>query len=74
MAVYTAINKEVLSSFLNNYDIGKLENFEGILEGVENTNYKIITSQNIYILTIFEKRVKESELPFFIELKCSSEI
>ena len=41
MAVYTSITKETLISFLNNYDIGILKNFEGILEGVENTNYKI---------------------------------
>ena len=69
MAVYTPITKEKLSSFLENYNIGSLENFKGVLEGVENTNYKIITSQDIYILTIFEKRVKEEELPFFIELQ-----
>ena len=48
MAVYTSISKETLSSFIDNYDIGLLENFEGILEGVENTNYKIKTSQNVF--------------------------
>ena len=69
MAVYTPITKEKLSSFLKNYNIGSLENFKGVLEGVENTNYKIITSQDTFILTIFEKRVKEQELPFFIELQ-----
>ena len=69
MAVYTPITKEKLSSFLENYNIGSLENFKGVLEGVENTNYKIITSQDTFILTIFEKRVKEQELPFFIELQ-----
>ena len=69
MAVYTHITKEILSSFLENYNIGSLENFKGVLEGVENTNYKIITSQDTFILTIFEKRVKKQELPFFIELQ-----
>ena len=69
MAVFTSISKETLSSFIENYDIGLLENFEGILEGVENTNYKIKTSQDIYILTIFEKRMNFHELPFFIELQ-----
>ena len=69
MAVYTPITKEILSLFLENYNVGSLEKFKGVLEGVENTNYKIITSQNIFILTIFEKRVKEQELPFFIELQ-----
>ena len=69
MAVYTPIKKEKLSSFLENYNIGSLENFKGVLEGVENTNYKIITSQDTFILTIFEKRVKKQDLPFFIELQ-----
>ena len=69
MAVYTPITKEKLSSFLENYNIGSLKNFKGVLEGVENTNFKITTSQNTFILTIFEKRVKEQELPFFIELQ-----
>ena len=40
MAVYTSITKKNLESFLENYDIGTLNNFKGILEGVENTNYK----------------------------------
>ena len=69
MAVYTSISKNTLSSLIDNYDIGLLKNFEGILEGVENTNYKISTSQNVYILTIFEKRMNIHELPFFIELQ-----
>ena len=69
MAVYTNIKKEDLIELLNTYAIGSLINFEGILEGVENTNYKIHTTQNNYILTIFEKRVNENELPFFIALQ-----
>ena len=69
MAVYTNISEENLIELLNSYNIGSLKKFEGILEGVENTNYKIITSKNNYILTIFEKRVNENELPFFIELQ-----
>ena len=69
MAVYTSITKEDLLSFLNKYNIGVLYNFTGILEGVENTNYKINTSKGVFILTIFEKRVKENEIPFFIELQ-----
>ena len=69
MAVYTPIEKNSLVSLLNNYDIGDLKSFEGILEGVENTNYKITTSKKKFILTIFEKRVNENELPFFIELQ-----
>jgi len=69
MAVYTNIDKQLLESFLQNYDLGKLLNFEGIQEGVENSNFKLIMSSGLYILTIFEKRVDEMELPFFIQLK-----
>ena len=68
MAVYTKINKKLLINFLNNYSLGKLISFGGIQEGVENSNYKIITTSGEYILTIFEKRVKERDLPFFVNL------
>ena len=36
MAVYTYITKEILLLFLKDYNIGNLESFENILEGVEN--------------------------------------
>lgn len=69
MAVYSHITENHLKVFLQQYDIGSLIKFEGILEGIENTNYKITTTKNIYILTIFEKRVKTIDLPFFINLQ-----
>ena len=68
MAVFTPIDKATLESFLHNYDLGKLINFEGILEGIDNTNFKILTSKKYYILTIFEKRISKKNLPFFIDL------
>ena len=39
-----------------------------IQEGVENSNFKIITDKDNYILTIYEKRVNEKDLPYFINL------
>ena len=66
MAVYTKINQSDLKDLLNNYEIGELLSFEEIAEGVENSNFKIITKQNVFILTIFEKRVYKKEIPFFI--------
>ena len=68
MAVYTKINFEELESHLKNYSIGKLVGFEEIKEGVENSNFKIITQSNSYILTIYEKRVSNEDLPYFINL------
>ena len=69
MAVYSPIIESELLSLLEQYNIGSLVKFEGILEGIENTNYKITTSENNYILTIFEKRVASKDIPFFINLK-----
>ena len=69
MAVFTKLNKEEISDFLKEYSIGTLVSFEGIVEGIENTNYKVTTSNNNYILTIFEKRVNTEELPFFMNLQ-----
>jgi len=68
MAVYTKLNKENIEEILANYSIGQLEEFEGIEEGIENTNYFLFVNNKKYILTIYEKRVKEKNLPFFSDL------
>ena len=68
MAIYTKCSEEDIKSILFNYSIGQLEKFEGIQEGIENTNYLVIVDKKTYILTIYEKRVKEEDLPFFSEL------
>lgn len=65
MAVYTQINEHQLIDFLAGYDLGTLKRFEGIRQGVENTNYHLYTSAGHFILTLFEKRVSETDLPFF---------
>ena len=59
MAVFTRLNKEQINKFLSYYSIGELNEFFDIIEGIENTNDKIIGNQKKYILTIFEKRVNE---------------
>ncbi len=69
MAVFTQLTKKDIENFLNDYSIGSLLSYEGIIKGTENTNYKIITSKNKYILTIFEKRVRSDDLPFFMNLQ-----
>ena len=67
MAVYTHVSSEDLSLFLKDYEIGELKEFEGISEGVENTNYKLKTEKNSFILTIYEDRVEKKDIPFFLE-------
>jgi len=54
--------------FLTKYNLGKLLNHKEIKEGIENTNYFIETDKGKFILTIYEKRVEEKDLPFFIGL------
>ena len=66
MAVFTKLEKKEIEDFLKNFSIGDLISFEGIVKGTENSNFKIITSKNKYILTILEKRVEEEDLPFFM--------
>ncbi|HST93247.1 MAG TPA: homoserine kinase [Microvirga sp.] len=68
MAVYTEVPDEELSAFLATYDIGTVLSYKGIAEGVENTNYFLHTTAGSYILTLYEKRVREADLPFFLAL------
>jgi homoserine kinase type II len=68
LAVYTEVSDEELSAFLATYDIGQVLSYKGIAEGVENTNYFLHTTSGSYILTLYEKRVREDDLPFFLAL------
>ena len=66
MAVYTRVTKQELQKFIESYKIGNLLSFHGIKEGVENTNYLLKTETGPYILTIYEKRVRKKDIPFFL--------
>ena len=68
MAVYTEVPDSALSAFLDAYDLGTLLSYKGIAEGVENTNFFLHTSAGNFILTLYEKRVNEADLPFFLNL------
>jgi homoserine kinase type II len=68
MAVYTEVSDEELSAFIASYGLGELLSFKGIAEGVENTNYIIHASRGPFILTLYEKRVRREDLPFFLGL------
>ena len=69
MAVYTSVKESEIELFLKQYNLGSLISYEGILEGIENTNYKINTNEGSFILTLFEKRVDPKDLPFFMSLQ-----
>ena len=68
MAVFTKINKSDISKIEKNFKLGKVKNFYGIKKGIENTNYFLEFENKKTVLTIFEKRVKTKDLPFFMKL------
>jgi homoserine kinase type II len=68
VAVYTHVSEGALRALLAEFEIGGLVDFAGIAEGVENTNYVVRTDSGKFILTLFERRVREADLPFFIAL------
>ncbi len=68
MAVYTELTERQLAALLAEYDLGQVQALDPIKEGVENSNYRLRTSVGTYILTIYEKRVRRDDLPFFLGL------
>jgi len=68
VAVYTHVSDDEIARFIACYDIGRFVAAVPIEEGVENTNYRIETVSGRFILTLFEKRVRAEDLPFFIAL------
>lgn len=75
MAVFTPLSQSDIAEFITRYEIGALADAQGITEGVENTNYLIEISpppegggDTRYILTLFERRSKLEDLPYFAAL------
>lgn len=74
MAVYTQLSNEAISELIEaEYALGALEFAVGIAQGVENTNYLLALRdaqgrEQKTILTLYEKRVNTTDLPFFIAL------
>ena len=73
MAVYTHLGAEELERLICEYDVGRLISAKGIAEGVSNSNWMIETSGTDgagarFILTMYERRIDNSDLPFFLGL------
>jgi homoserine kinase type II len=68
VAVYTDITDGELDAFLDDFDLGAPLTFKGIAEGVENSNFLLETQAGRYILTVYERRVRAEDLPFFLGL------
>ena len=67
MSVYTPIYHQQLQEFLEQYSLGSLVQFSGIQAGIENTNYRVSTSQGEFILTLFESLTAQ-QLPPYLQL------
>ncbi|WP_036258419.1 homoserine kinase [Methylocapsa aurea] len=68
MAVYTEVTDADLTLFLGDYELGRVLALKGIAEGVENSNFLLHVDAGYFILTLYEKRVEEENLPFFLGL------
>ena len=68
MAVYTDITDEELGGLLADFDLGAPLSLKGVAEGVENSNFLLETEAGRYFLTVYERRVRPDDLPFFLDL------
>lgn len=67
MSVYTTIDSGELKALLGAFELGQLVTYEGITDGIENTNYFVTTTVGEFVLTIFED-TSAFELPYFLNL------
>lgn len=67
MAVFTALSRADVDTFLTLFSVGELVDLRGIHTGIENTNYFVTTDRGRYVLTVFE-RLSEKQLPFYLQL------
>ena len=68
MAVYTQISIDDLNLFLSKYNIDNINEFSGIKGGTSNSNYLLTADNKKFILTIFEERTNQENLPFYFDL------
>ncbi len=68
MAFFTKLSPAEVATFLAEHDIGTLVECDGITAGSENSNYRLRTTAGLFILTLYEKRVRLEDLPFFLDL------
>ncbi len=67
MSVFTTLTLQEVRTWLEDFDLGEIVDLRGIAAGITNTNYFVITAQQKYVLTIFEKN-QFSELGYFVDL------
>ena len=63
MSVYTPVTRPQLEAFFSHYSLGEVNAYEGIKEGMVNTNYFVTTTQGEFVLTLFEGMSAEEVEP-----------
>jgi homoserine kinase type II len=67
VSVYTRITRPQLNQFFSAYALGEVVSFEGITDGIDNTNYFVNTTQGDFVLTLFESLTVD-DLPHVLKL------
>ena len=67
MAVFTSVTLEDLKPLLAGFNLQPVIDIRGISSGIENSNFFIVTKDEEYVLTLFEK-LTHDELPFYLNL------
>ena len=67
MSVFTNLTFSEAQAHLRDFAIGEISELKGIAAGITNTNYFVITTDNKYVLTIFEEN-EMADLPYFVDL------
>lgn len=67
MSVYSTVTHSQLDQFFGHYPLGDVLDFEGIQDGIDNTNYFVTTTEGEFVLTIFES-LGADDLPHFVNL------
>lgn len=68
MGVYTDVTQDELKRFTATFAIGDILTFTAIPQGIENSNFLLVTTTGKFIVTIYERRVDPNDLPFFLGL------
>ncbi|HXH01850.1 MAG TPA: homoserine kinase [Candidatus Competibacteraceae bacterium] len=68
MSVFTPVAAHELAAFLAPYRLGELLGYRGIAEGIENSNFFVVTACGEYVFTVFES-LSYTELGYYVELQ-----
>ena len=67
MAVFTPVTLDQASAWFTNYNLGNVQDVQGISSGIENSNFFVTLDSTRYVLTLFE-RLQAGQLPFYLGL------